>query len=171
MTERELLAQLLLEEGVLQPAPGELPPFRWDGEAALKNEGVRTALLRAFLDLMEEHYAKAGAVLGGDWAALLARESGLPLNPEPVPPTALLVEEVLLDGRALLDRALELQASGVNIATAVIFQYQQEQARALLDRADVRCHWLTDLETAAAVALQNGMVDFEEYDALLNRED
>lgn len=171
MTERELLAQLLLEEGILRFAPGEMPPLRWDGQAALEKEAVRTALLRAFLELIDDHYHRAEALLGGTWAELLARETGLPLNPGAVPPMALLVDELLLDGDALLERALPLRSSGVSIATAVVFNYLQASARARLDRADVRCHWLTDLETAAAVALQNGMLDFEEYDAVLAWED
>lgn len=170
MTEREELARLLLEEGVLSLTPHAFPPLRWDGQAALEKERVRSALLQALLELLDDHYHKAEALLGGSWAALLARETGLPLNPETVPPMALLVEDVLLDGESLLERALPLRTSGVSIATAVIFNYLQDSARAKLDRADVRCHWLTDLETAAAVALQCGLADFEEYDAILSRE-
>ena len=53
-------------------------------------------------------------------------------------------------------------ASGQSIDTEAI-----QAARRKLDRADVRLHWLTDLETAAAVALQEGRVDFETYDRIL----
>ena len=35
----------------------------------------------------------------------------------------------------------------------------------------MRLHWLTDLETAAAAALQEGRVDFETYDRLLEMQE
>ena len=63
--------------------------------------------------------------------------------------------------------AAPIWAAGASIAAAAIFNFGLPAARSRLDKADVRLHWLTDLETASAVALQEGRVDFDTYDRLL----
>ena len=167
MTEKEKLAKLLWEIGALRLAEGEVP-LRWDPEAALKAEGARDTLLDALEAMARDHYASAQAVLGGPWAALLAQRLALPLNPPELPERPLAVTDAVTDGEELHALAAPIRASGASIAAAALFSFGLESARRRLDRADVRLHWLTDLETAAAVALQEGLVDFETYDRLLD---
>ena len=91
----------------------------------------------------------------------------LPLNPAEMPQRPLVVLDAVADGAGLLDLAAPIRAGGASIAAAALFNFGFSSARRRLDRADVRLHWLTDLETAAAVALQEGRVEFETYDLLL----
>ena len=166
MTEKEELALLLWSCGALRLCDGE-PPLCWDGEKALSDAAVRGRILDALEALAREHYAAAEAVLGDDhWAQALAVRLGLPCDPPEIPAMPLAVEAAVLDGEALLQRTAPLRERGHSVAVAVIFQFGLEAARRKLDKADVRLHWLTDLETAAAVALQQGIVDFEDYDRL-----
>ena len=166
MSEREELALLLWSCGAIEISDGELP-LRWNGEKALLPE-TREKLLDALEAMARDHYAAAEAVLGGEWAALLARRLGLPLNPAELPQNPLVVEPAIADGEALWRRTLPIRESGRSVAVAAIFQFGLESARQKLDKADVRIHWLTDLETAAAVGLQQGILDFDAYDALLS---
>ena len=166
MTEKEELARLLWEVGALRMTGGE-PPLAWEGEAALKSEKARDTLLDALEAMVRDHYASAQALLGGPWAALLAQRLSLPLNPAEVPQRPLMVLDAVLDGLDLHALAAPIRAGGASIAAAAIFNFGFSSARRRLDKADVRLHWLTDLETAAAVALQEGRVDFEAYDVLL----
>lgn len=168
MTEREELARLLWDCGALIiTEEGELP-LRWDGEALLHHEAAKTAVLDALEAMAREHYASAQAVLGGTWAELLAERLALPLNPAEKPERLLAVAEAVDDGAALHRQTAPLRASGASVAAAAIFHFGLESARKLLDKADVRLHWLTDLETAAAVALQAGTLDVEDYERLLS---
>ena len=166
MTEKEELARLLWEAGALYLTEGE-PPLRWAPEAALEDGRCRAALLDALEAMARDHYASAQALLGGPWAALLAERLRLPLNPAELPPRPLAVTDAVTDGRDLHALAAPIRESGASIAAAALFNFGFPSARRMLDRADVRLHWLTDLETAAAVALQEGRVDFETYDRLL----
>ncbi len=170
MTEKEELTRLLWASGALCLTDGE-PPLRWDGEAALGNETVRAALLDALEAMARDHYASAQAVLGGPWAGLLAARLGLPLNPAELPSRVLAVTDAVTDGEDLHALAAPLRSSGVSIAAAALFSFGFPSARRRLDKADVRLHWLTDLETAAAAALQEGRVDFETYDRLLEMQE
>ena len=165
MTEKEILAAALWEAGVLVPGEGEAP-LLWNGEAALENESLREALLDSLEALAREHYGAAEALLGGPWAALLAARLGLPLAPDPLPEKILLVTDAVSDGEDLHALAGPLRTAGKGIAAAAIFNFGLPAARKLLDRADVRLHWLTDLETAAAVALQSGRADLDDYERL-----
>ena len=166
MTEKEELARLLWEAGALRLREGE-PPLCWEGESALEHAGARNALLDALEAMVWDHYASAQALLGGPWAALLAQRLSLPLNPAEMPQRPLAVVDALADGAELYALAAPIRAGGSSIAAAALFNFGFPSARRRLDRADVRLHWLTDLETAAAVALQEGRVDFETYDLLL----
>ena len=166
MTEKEELARLLWEAGALRLREGETP-LVWEAEAALENAEARGALLDALEAMVRDHYASAQALLGGPWAALLAQRLSLPLNPAEMPRRPLVVLDAVADGASLHDLAAPIRAGGASIAAAALFNFGFSSARRRLDRADVRLHWLTDLETAAAVALQEGRVDFETYDLLL----
>ena len=166
MPEREALARLLWAVGALELGEGEAP-LRFAGEAALGDAGARDALLEALETLVRDHYAAADCLLGGPWAAALAERLGLPLNPEELPERPLFIEETVAGGEDLLAAAVPLREEGKSVAAAAIFNLGLDSARRLLDKADVRLHWLTDLETAAAVALQEGLADFETYDRLL----
>ena len=165
MTEKEELVLLLWNCGALELCEGPLP-LRWNDAKALA--GAREPILNALEALAKDHYAAAQAVVGDSpWAALLAERLGLPLDPPELPDRPLAVEAALSDGEGLLLRTAPVRESGRSIAAAVIFQFGLESARRRLDTADVRVHWLTDLETAAAVALQEGILEFEDYDRLL----
>ncbi len=166
MADKEALARALWASGALSPGPGDRP-LVWNGGAALNNEDLRAALLDALEELARDHYAAARAVLGGPWAEALARRLELPLNPRVLPDRILAVEEVVSDGEELLALARPIRAAGASIAAAALFNFGLESARRRLDLADVRLHWLTDLETAAAVALQDGLLDFDDYDRLM----
>ena len=166
MTEREELARLLWRCGALRLEEGE-KPLRWVPEAALEDEMARGALLDALEAMVRDHYTSAQALLGGPWAALLAERLKLPLEPPQLPERPLAVTDAVADGAGLHALAAPIRAGGASIAAAAIFNFGFPSARRMLDKADVRLHWLTDLETAAAVALQEGLVDFETYDRLL----
>ena len=166
MSDREILARALWEAGVLELAEGEIP-LRWNSAAALENAQVRDLLLDALEEMARDHYAAAQAVLGGSWAALMAGRLCLPLNPKVPPERLLLAVETVAEGEELIALAASLRAEGKNVAAAALFNFGMTSARQALDRADVRLHWLTDLETAAAVAMQEGIADFETYDRLL----
>lgn len=166
VSEREELALLLWNCGAIKISDGELP-LCWNGEKALL-PGTREKLLDALENMAREHYAAAEAVLGGEWARLLSERLGLPLNPAELPSNPLVVEPVIADGEDLLRLAAPIRESGKSVAAAALFQFGLESARQRLDKADVRIHWLTDLETAAAVGLQQGLLDFDAYDALLS---
>ncbi len=166
MGDREILARALWEAGVLELTEGEVP-LRWDPTAALENARVRTLLLDALEELARDHYGAAEAVLGGPWAALLAERLCLPLNPKELPERLLLAEETVAEGEDLFALAASLRAEGKNVAAAALFNFGMASARRALDRADVRLHWLTDRETAAAGALQEGIADFETDDRVL----
>ncbi len=166
MNEREALAKLLWDSGVLELREGDVP-LGWNSAAALENAEVRERLLDALEALVRDHYAAAEAVLGGPWAALLAARLALPLNPAELPSRPLVAAEAVAEGEALHALAAPLRGEGKGVAIAALFNYGLESTRRRLDKADVRLHWLTDLETAAAVALQEGRVDFETYDRLL----
>lgn len=165
MTEKEQLAALLLECGALTPASEEALPLRWNADALTAS--VRAALLKALLEMIQDHYAAAEAVFGADMAAEVAKALELPLNPPGIPRTALIVTDTLTDGADELRTARPLKDAGCSAAVAAVFQYGLPSARAAMDLADVRVHWLTDMESAAAVGLQNGSLTFEEYEALL----
>ena len=170
MPDKESLARALWASGALKLSPaGDLPA--WDGEAALGNEALCRDLLDALEEMARDHYASAQAVLGGPWAELLAKRLGLPLNPSPLPDRPLAVADAVLDGVSLHTLLAPIRESGASVAAAALFNYGLESARRRLDRADVRLHWLTDLETALAVALQDGRLDFEEYDRLMAKMD
>ncbi len=166
MTDRETLARALWTAGVLELTEGEIP-LRWNSAAALENAEVKTLLLDALEELARDHYAAAEAVLGGEWASLLAERLVLPLNPRELPERLLAVEETVAAGEGLFALAASLRGEGKNVAAAALFNFGLDSVRRALDRADVRLHWLTDLETAAAAALQEGIADFETYDRLL----
>ena len=166
MSEREELALLLWECGAIRISDGGLP-LAWDEEKTMLPE-VWDRLLDALEAMARDHYAAAEAVLGGQWAALLAERLGLPLNPAELPSRPLVVEPAIADGEDLWKMTVPIRESGKSVAVAAIFQFGMESAREKLDKADVRLHWLTDLETAAAVGLQQGVLDFDAYDALLS---
>ena len=170
MTEKEEIARLLWTCGALCLGEGE-EPLRWVPEAALGDDKTRGALLDALENMARDHYASARALLGGPWAALLAERLDLPVNPAELPARVLAVADAVSDGAALYALAAPIRASGVSIAAAAIFNFGFPSARRRLDRADVRLHWLADLETASAVALQEGRVDFETYDRLLEMQE
>ena len=166
MTEREELARLLWRCGALRLGERE-DPLRWDGAAALESGEARETLLDALEALIRDHYASAQALLGGPWAEALAPRLALPLNPPALPERLLAVTDAVARGEKLLDLTAPIRAAGASIAAAAVFNFGFPSARRRLDRADIRLHWLTDLETAAAVALQEGLADFETYDRLL----
>ncbi len=170
VTDRETLARALWTAGVLELTEGEIP-LRWNSAAALENAEVKTLLLDALEELARDHYAAAEAVLGGEWASLLAERLVLPLNPRELPERLLAVEETVAAGEGLFALAASLRGKGKNVAAAALFNFGLDSVRRALDRADVRLHWLTDLETALAVALQDGRLDFEEYDRLMAKMD
>lgn len=168
MTEREKTALALLEAGALRLGETEAEPvYTWDGAAALADPGLRALLLDGLADMAADHYAQAQAVYGGDWAALLAARLGLPRNPPSPVARPLLALDAAEEPEALLALALPHQAGGGSPAFAAVFNCGRESLRRALDKADVRLHWLADLETAAAVALQRGYADFAAYDRVL----
>jgi len=166
MTQKEKLALLLWKSGALQTGDGRMPA-RWNGGAILADHEARTVVLDALEEMARDHYDTAQALLGGPWADHLAERLGLPVNPDTVPERALIVVDAVLSGTDLYEFAAPIRAKGISIAAAAVFNYGEDSARVKLDKADIRLHWLTDMETAAAVALQEGLVDFDTYDRLL----
>lgn len=165
MTEQEELARLLWARGILRCEADA--PLRWSAPRALADETAREALLTALLSLIQEHYGAAQALLGGDWAALAAARLELPLEPASMPDRPLLIVGAVEDGAPEYDRTAPLRAQGASPAIAALFCYGDPRARQRLDKADVRLHWLLDREAAAAVGLQEGYLDLDAYERIL----
>ena len=164
---RELLAERLLEAGALTAEPGAEVPLRWQGEKALEDPELRALLASALEELVRDHYAAAEGVLGDGWAQLLGETLNLPAVMEPLPQRPLLVLGSAEEIWEYLPALADLRRKGGSPAAAVIWNGREEELRLSLDRADIRCHWLTDLESGAAAALRNGMLEFEDYCRLL----
>ena len=164
---REALALRCLEAGALAAERAAETPLRWDNAAALADRDLRDLLTRELLELARDHYAAAQAVLGDAWAEAAALGLGLPMAGEALPERPLLILGSTEDIRACLPALTALRRQGGSPAAAVIWNGREEDLRLALDRADIRCHWLIDLESAAAAALQQGLLDFEDYCRLL----
>ncbi len=162
---RELLAERLLEAGALEVRPGEEVPLRWNGAKALEDEALRDLLTTALVDLIRDHYSAADGVTGEDWAPILGEVLALPVSGAGERP--LLVLGSTGEAPKYLSALAALRKSGGSPAIAVVWNGREEGLRLCLDRADIRCHWLTDLESGAAAALRNGMLEFEDYCRLL----
>ena len=160
---REALAERLLAAGALAAAPGGERPLRWSSAPALEEERLRRELARELAELVREHYSAADAVVGGPWAEAAGELPGLPPVRRELTERPVLVLGSSEELEAWLPRLVSLRRSGGNPAAAVIWNEMDESLRAELDRADIRCHWLTDLENGAAAALQSGALDFAEY--------
>lgn len=169
-TDRENLAEELLAAGALRTEPGGENPLGWDGEAALADAPLREALKEALAVLVREHYSAAEAVLGDAWGAETAAVLGLPFSPPELPRRPVVITGST-DGLApYLPELTALRSAGGSPAAAVIWNGRDEALRLRLDRADIRCHWLTDLESGAAAALRAGRLDFSDYCRLLPQE-
>lgn len=165
---RDKIAERMLRSGALRTAPGTEEPLVWDDAAALADAELREELCGALAELIRDHYAAADAVLGGAWAKRTAELLGLPYRPEQAPERPVLIAPLIGEAEAALkELLLPVKRKGGSPAAAVLYQNGNEKARAAMDRADVRCHWLTDLEAAAGEALRSGLLDFEDYCVLL----
>ena len=164
---RETLAARLLTVGALTAEPGQTPRLHWVSQRALENESLRRELVFALSELIRDHYSAADALLGDEWAEAAAAQLELPLVREELPEKPALILGSSEEAEAYLPRLIELRRSGGSPAIAVIWNAGDEDLRMRLDRADIRCHWLTDLESGAAAALQRGMLDFDDYCRLL----
>ncbi len=166
-TEREALAERLLTAEALQVEPGGEPPIRWAGERAWEDKELRRMLTEALAELVREHYAAGEAVLGDVWGEGTAALLGLSRAQEPLSGRPILITGSSEGLKPYLSELTALRKAGGSPAAAVIWNSGDEELRLLLDRADIRCHWLTDLENAAAVALRTGSLDFSDYCRLL----
>ncbi len=164
---REDLAERLLECGALAVMPGEAVPLRWAGEKALEDPALRELVTRELEALVREHYAAAEAVMGDVWSRALEKDLGLPAAGEPLKGATLLVLGSTGDIPAYLPALTALRSRGGSPAIAVIWNGREDELRLRLDRADIRCHWLTDLELGASAALRRGLLDFEDYCRLI----
>ncbi len=167
MTEREALAVRLWNAGVLRMEETGRLPLRFVGEKALEGQMCED-ILDALAELIRDHYASADCVLGGAWAERISLRLGLPLGLQPGARCPLVVTDTVTDGTELHALTAPIRESGASVAIAAVFSYGLEEAHRRLDKADVRLHWLTDLENAAAAGLQEGIVDFEEYEQLMS---
>jgi len=165
--DREDLAERLFAAGALKIETGAENPLLWAGDAAGTDAALRQMLTAALADLVREHYAAGEAVLGDGWGAETASVLGLPFAPETLPARPVLITGALRDLPPYLPALTALRKSGGSPAVAVIWNGGDEELRLLLDREDIRCHWLTDLESAAAAALRTGKLDFSDYCRLL----
>lgn len=165
--ERDEIAELMLKKGAVKVQTGTGSPLLWDDEAAFGCIELREALCEALAALIREHYAAADAILGGKWAEQTARLVPLPYQPEKTPERPVFVAPLIGEAVAALGQLLPIRKNGGSPAAAVLYQNGSEEARVRMDKADVRCHWLTDLEAVAAAALQSGRIGFEAYCLLL----
>lgn len=165
--ERELLAERLLTAGALRVEPGAEDPLCWAEEKAWEDPALRRELTAALAALIREHYSAAEAVLGDAWGAKTAALLDLPFAPEALPRRPVLVFGSSEGLRPYLPELTRLRKAGGSPAAAVIWNGGDEELRLALDRADIRCHWLTDLECGAAAALRAGNLDFSDYCRLL----
>ena len=167
---REQLAALCLESGALFAGPGEEPPLGWRSGRALEAAELRQRLTEELTELVREHYSAGEAVLGDRWAEEAAAALKLPFALEPLPLRPILILDSASDIRPWLPRLTALRESGGSPAIAVVWNGGEEDLRLRLDRADIRCHWLLDLESAAAAALQRGLLELEDYCRLIPQE-
>lgn len=164
---REALAERCLEAGALVPKPGEDTPLVWDNARAQAAPGLREWLTEELVGLVREHYSAGEALLGDDWAREVSRAAGLPLAEDVLPARSILILGSSREIAACLPRLAALRRAGGSPAVAVIWNGREEGLLLALDRADIRCHWLLDLESGAAAALQSGRLDFADYCRLL----
>jgi hypothetical protein len=162
---RELLAERLLEAGALEVRPGEEVPLRWNGAKALEDDALRELLTAALAELIRDHYSAADGVTGEEWAPILGMVLDLPVSGAGERPLVVLGSSGEVP--KYLPALAELRKSGGSPAIAVVWNGREEELRLSLDRADIRCHWLTDLESGAAAALRKGLLDFADYCRLL----
>ncbi len=165
--ERELLAERLLEAGALRVEPGAEKPLVWAEEKAWEDPALRRELTEALAALVREHYSAGEAVLGDAWGEKTAALLELPFAPEALPLRPVLVFGTSDGLRPYLPELTQLRKAGGSPAAAVIWNGGDEALRLALDRADIRCHWLADLECGAAAALRAGSLDFSDYCRLL----
>ena len=159
------LAARLLAAGALTLGPE--PSLRWSSRNAVGDEPLRRELALALAELVREHYSAAEALIGDEWAEVAGELLGLPPVREALPDRPVLILGSAEEICAYLPELITLRRSGGSPAIAVIWNGGDEDLRRRLDRADIRCHWLTDLESAAAAALQSGALDFDDYCHLL----
>lgn len=169
-SERELLAERLLAAGALRVEPGAETPLDWAGDKALEEPALREELSEALAALVREHYAAGEAVLGDGWGAETAARLGLPYAPPVLPGRTVLIVGSSEDLRPYLSELTALRRAGGSPAAAVVWNSGDEELRLFLDREDIRCHWLADLECGAAAALRTGRLDFSDYCRLLPQE-
>ena len=169
-TDRERLAERLLTVGALQVEPGMALPLRWAGEKALEDEELQQYLTQTLADLVREHYALGEAVLGDVWGEKTAAVLGLPYAPKSLPGRPVVITGSADGLKPWLPELTALRSAGGSPAAAVIWNGRDEALRLRLDRADIRCHWLTDLECGAAAALRAGSLDFTDYCRLIPQE-
>ncbi|MBO4677303.1 MAG: hypothetical protein J5633_07145 [Oscillospiraceae bacterium] len=165
--ERELLAERLLEACALRVEPGAEKPLVWAEEKAWEDPGLRGELTEALAALVREHYSAGEAVLGDAWGEETAALLELPFAPETLPRRPVLIFGTSEGLRPHLPELTALRRAGGSPAAAVIWNGGDEELRLALDRADIRCHWLADLECGAAAALRAGSLDFSDYCRLL----
>ena len=165
--ERELLAERLLEACALRVDPGAEKPLVWAEEKAWEDPELRRELTEALAALVREHYSEGEAVLGDAWGAKTAALLDLPYAPEALPLRPVLILGASEELWPYLPELTQLRKAGGSPAAAVIWNGGDEELRLALDRADIRCHWLTDLECGAAAALRAGSLDFSDYCRLL----
>ena len=168
--DRERLAELLLAAGALRTEPGATVPLCWAEDAALADTALRKTLTEALADLVREHYPAGEAVLGDAWGEETAAILKLPFAPAVLPGRPVFITGSTDGLEPRLPELTALRRAGGSPAAAVIWNGRDEELRLLLDRADIRLHWLTDLECGAAAALQAGRLDFADYCRLLPQE-
>ena len=167
---REILAERLLAAGALRVEPGAEPPLRWAEEGAREDPVLQRELTEALAAMVREHYSAGDAVLGDAWGEKTAGLLGLPYAPDVLPERPVLIVSTSDGVRPYLQELTELRKAGGSPAAAVIWNADDEDLRLALDQADIRCHWLTELECGAAAALQTGSLDFADYCRLFPQE-
>lgn len=165
--ERESLAERLLAAGALRVMPGGNIPLLWSDERLLADEELRRETAQALAALVREHYPAGEAILGDAWGIEAAAILGLPYAPEMLPERIVLVADSTAGIEPWLPTLTGLRKAGSSPAVAVIWNGREEDLRLRLDREDIRCHWLTDLECGAAAALRAGILDFDDYCRML----
>ena len=196
MSISETVARELLRIGAvtLRPsdpftwASGRLSPVYTDNRLTLSHPAVRDRIADGFADVaggVAEVQAVSGTATAGiAHGALLADRLGLPFSY--VRSSAkghgkenriegrveegqrvVLVEDLVSTGGSVLSAAEALAAAGATVVAALaVFTYGFEDADRAFDGAGLSLHTLTDFETLARVAREDGALSDADLDAL-----
>lgn len=175
-------------------ASGIKSPIYCDNRLTLSDPAVRTEVENGLAVLVKEHYPQAGALMGTSTAgiahaAITAQLLGLPMGyvrsgakdhgrknqieGRLMPgEKVVVIEDLISTGGSVLEVVEVLRQAGAEVlGIASIFTYGMKKSTERLAQAQVKNVSLTDLDTVAEVAVQEGYIKPEDQARLIQFRD